>query len=186
MIQIRLIAWLFLLGQLPAQISEADAGKSQFLDKSAYFAYVDREFIFTIEIVKPGVPLFNFVSMVDNENRLIAENIRLTLGNRKSSVKLFAIETSDFQRPMSVVSIVMHPRSSFGFRLDGNFGNARELYGATIRMGKEDFGLVPLTQFDFELLVQKVNRINLGSPDFSEDWRVLRLEVLGSRSAARK
>jgi len=31
-----------------------------------------------------------------------------------------------------------------------------------------------------------VNRLNLASPDFSDDWRVLKLELLGSRSPARK
>jgi hypothetical protein len=186
MIRACLIAWFAFSAQLPEQIQVPSFNQSQPLEKSAYCAFVDREFIFTIEIVKPGVPLFNFVSMADEEHRLIAENIRLALGNRKSAVRVFAIETSEFQHPMSLVSLTMHPRSSFGFRLDGNFGNATEIFGANIRLGEEEFQLVPLTRFDFELLVKKVNRINLGSPDFSGDWRVLNLETLGSRSRTRR
>jgi hypothetical protein len=53
-------------------------------------------------------------------------------------------------------------------------------------LGDEDLKLAPLTSFDFEFLAARINRLNLGSPDFSEDWRVLRLEKLGSRSPARR
>jgi hypothetical protein len=154
------------------------------LEKSAYFAFVDHEYIFTIEVVKPGIPLLNFVSMTDQENSIPAKSVRLSLENRKVAAKSFTIETGD--QPISAFSTMVHPRSSFGLRLNGDFGDAKELSGATIQMGIEDFKLVPLRSFDFETLALKVNRINLGSPDFSDDWRVLRLELMGTRSPARK
>ncbi len=157
---------------------------NQPLEKSSYFAFVDHEYIFTIEMAKPGVPLLNFVSMTDQENTIPAKNIRLSLENRKVATKSFTIETGD--QPMAVFSTMVHPRSSFGFRLNGDFGDARELFGATIQMGGEDFKLIPLRSFDFETLAIKVNRINLGSPDFGDDWRILRLESMGTRSPARK
>jgi hypothetical protein len=156
------------------------------LEKSADFAFVDHDYIFTIEVVKPGIPLLNFVSMSDDEARIYAKDIRLTLANRKVNAKLLSIETGEFQRPMSVASLTIHPRSSFGVRIDGDFGDVRQLYGATIRLGDEDLQLAPLSSFEFEVLVAKVNRLNLGSPNFNEDWRVLKLEPLGSRSVARK
>jgi hypothetical protein len=163
-----------------------NTGEKQPLQKSAYFAFVDRDYILTIEVVKPGVPLLNFVSMFGEESRIYARDIRLTLDNRKVVPKLLSVETGDFRQPMSVASIAVHPRSSFGVRIDGDFGDAQQLYGATLRMGNEDFQLVPLSNFDFEALVLKVNRLNLGSPDFSDDLRVLKLEPMGSRSPARK
>jgi hypothetical protein len=155
-------------------------------DKSAYFAFVDRDYIFTIEVVKPGVPLLNFVSMSNDEARIYAKDIRLGLESRKAPVKLLSVETGEFQQSMSVTSIAIHPRSSFGVRLDGDFGDAKELSAATIRLGDEDLQLAPLSSFDFESLALKVNRLNLGSPDFSDDWRVLKLDVIGSRAPARK
>jgi hypothetical protein len=166
--------------QVPAPI------EPQSLEKSSYFAFVDRDYVFTIEIVKPGVPLLNFVSMTDAEARIHAKDIRLSLDNRKVSPVLISVETGQFRQPMSVPSIAVHPRSSFGVRLDGEFGDARQLYGASIRIGDDDFQLAPLSRFDFDALVLKVNRLNLGSPDFSDDWRVLRIEPLGSRTASRK
>jgi len=174
---------LGLLSQAPAETTPAE---KQMLEKSAYFAFVDRDYIFTIEVVKPGIPILNFVSMTEEDIRLSAKNVWLTLENRKAAANLFAIEPGDFQQAMVVPSLTIHPRSSFGIRLDGNFGKAEELYGATIRLGTEDLKLAPLTSFGFESLVLKVNSLNLGSPDFREDWRVLKLEVLGSRSPTRR
>jgi hypothetical protein len=156
------------------------------LEKSACFAFVDRDYIFTIEIVKPGVPLLNFVSMTDMEGRIQAKDIRLGLDNRKVAPTLISVETGQFQQPMSVTSIAVHSRSSFGVRLDGDFGDTRQLYGASIRVGDDDFRLVPLSRFDFEALVLKVNHLNLGSPDFSDDWRVLKIEPIGERTTARR
>jgi hypothetical protein len=80
----------------------------------------------------------------------------------------------------------MHPRSSFGFGLEGSFGKAEELYGAEIKLREEIFKLVPLSKFDFETLVLKVNRLNLRSPDFRDDFRVLDLKLMGQRSSQRR
>jgi hypothetical protein len=178
---------LLLLFALPGKMPQNTPGKAP-LDnsppsRSAYFAFVDHDYIFTIEVVKPGIPILNFVSMAEQDIVLTAKNVRLTLENRKAPAKLLAVEAGEYQQPMVVPSLTIHPRSSFGVRIEGDFGKATELLGASIRLGDEDLKLAPLTSFAFEALVLKVNRINLGSPDFSGDWRVLRLERLGSRSS---
>lgn len=180
-----LLVRLSLAAQLPSEPPSTAPGESPSLEKSSYFAFVDRDYIFTIEVVKPGVPLLNFVSMADEDVKLPAKNVRLSLENRKAAGKLFAVETADARQPMIVYSLALHPRSSFGVRLEGDFEKAKEFFGVTIRLGKEDLKLAPLTKFDFESLVLKVNGLNLGSPDFSDDWRVLKIEKMGSRSPAR-
>jgi len=186
MIHSILLFCFFLLPQTAPRLSRSSPTGKEPLEKSAYFVFVDRDYIFTIEVVKPGIPLLNFVSMSNEEARIYAKDIRLDLGNRKAIAKLLAIETGQFQQPMNLASIAVHAKSSFGVRLDGDFGDAKEIYGATIRFGAEDLQLVPLSNFDFENLVLKINRLNLGSPDFSDDWRVLKLETLGSRTPVRK
>jgi hypothetical protein len=151
------------------------------LDRSSYFAFVDKEFLFTIEFVKPGVPLFNFVSLVDKENNLLAKQVRMTFDNRKVPGTFFVVDTGDPKEPIIVPSVRMKPKSSFGVRLQGDFGNSMEAWGVSITVGEEDFRLVPLTSFEFENLALKINRLNMSSPDLSDDWRVLKLENLGSR-----
>lgn len=155
------------------------------IQKSAYFAFVDQDYIFTVEIVKPGVPLLNFVSMTEQDAKLQAKNVRFTLENRKVAAKTLAIETGVFSQAIDTFILTIHPRSAFGVRVNGEFDNAREFLGAAIRLENEELKLAPLASFDFEILVAKVNQINLGSPDFSEDWRVLRLKKMGERSPAR-
>jgi hypothetical protein len=155
-------------------------------EKSPYFAYVGREYIFTIEVVKPGTPLLNFVSVTDREENLAAKNVRLFLGNRQVPVKLFVVEADRYQQPLVISSVSVHPRSSFGFRLQGSFDDTTELYGVQIDLGGDIFKLAPLSKFAFETLVRKVDRLNLGSPDFRDDYRVLNLDLLGSRSSRRK
>jgi hypothetical protein len=51
-------------------------------------------------------------------------------------------------------------------------------------VGEEDLTLAPLTSLAFENLVLKVNQINLGSPDFRDDWHILKLEAIGTRAPA--
>jgi hypothetical protein len=170
-----------LLFLLPAVGSRVNAEEK--LEKSPYFAYVGREFIFTIEVVKPGVPLLNFVSMTDHKEKLQAKNIILILGNRRASTRLLHIETDRYQESIVVPTTSMNPRSSFGFRLEGNFGDAAELHGAEISLDAAKFTLAPLSKFDFETLVRKIDRLNLRSPDFRDDFRVLNLDLIGERSS---
>jgi hypothetical protein len=169
------------LGQGPPQPPGTE-GKP--LEKSAYFAFVDREFIFTLEVVKPGVPILNFVSLSDEEDSLFAKEIRVTFEDRRIPGRLFAADTGDPKQPIKMPSLHVHPRSSFGVRIEGEFDGAKELEGVEIRYGGETFKLAPLTSLGFENLVQKVNRINLGSPDFNDDWLILKFETLGTRSRA--
>ncbi|MDM7994706.1 MAG: hypothetical protein QUT30_03360 [Acidobacteriota bacterium] len=177
---------LFLLLLLTAHAQEKPASPRPPLEKSAYFAFVDRDYIFTIEVADPGVLLLNFVSMTNTPMKLVARDIRIGLQNRKTAVKLLSVETGDFNQPMRIGWLNILPRSSFGLRLTGDFGDAKEIYSAVLRLGDEDFTLAPLTSFDFEFLAARINRINLGSPDFSEDWRVLQFQKLGSRSSVRR
>jgi hypothetical protein len=156
------------------------------LDKSAYLAFVDRDYMFTIEMVKPGVPLLNFVSMSDTGKKLLARDVRLTLDDRQRAGTVFAVDTSDPKQPVRTSSLQIRPRSSFGVRLDGDFGSAKEISGAIVRLDAEEFGLALLSGPKFESLVLKINRINLGSPDFRDDWRLLNLEVLGTRKPVRR
>ncbi len=162
--------------------AKVDAGSR--IEKSAYFAFVDRDYILTFEIVAPGIPLLNFVSMTDTDAILSAKQVRLTLDNRKVPAQAFLIDTGNPKEPIAVPSLTMRARSSFGVRVRGEFAKESEVLGVTIRVGNEDLKLEPLTSLAFENLALKINRINLGSPDFRDDWQALKLEVLGSRSPA--
>jgi hypothetical protein len=179
---------LVILGSTLLQFPQPPSvqGGAEKMEKSAYFAFVDRDFIFTLELIDEGVPIVNFVSMVDEENRLQARLVRLSLENRKVPGKYFLVDTGNPEEPIIIPSLRVKPRSAFGVRVQGDFGKVREVMGVTVGLGLEDFNLVPMSSFDFEKLVLKVNGINLGSPNFRDDWRVLKLETMGSRKRLRR
>lgn len=164
----------------------ASAQPEKPLEKSAWFAYVDRDYIFTCEVTKPAQIIFNFVSMSDEEELLSAKLVRAAFETRKVPATFFSVDTGNPREPVIVPSIRLKPRSSFGVQLKGEFPAESELYGAVVGLSSEDFELVPLTSFEFENLALKVNRLNLGSPDFSDDWRVLKLEAMGNRKPVRR
>jgi hypothetical protein len=174
------------LSQMAAHLPQArnPEGQGGTPDRSAYYAFVDRDYIFTVEVVGPGTLLLNFVSMADETRPLTAKQVRIRLESRTVPVTSFLVETGDAKQPLVMASLSIRPRSSFGVRLQGEFGDVREVFGATVRLGEEEFRLAPLSSLAFENLVLKVNRINLGSPDFRDDWRVLKLEVMGTRGPA--
>jgi hypothetical protein len=187
-IQGLLLLWMVLAGPWISPYQDAgstapvpSASQGKPLEKGAYFAFVDREYIFTFEIIRPGVAILNFVSMADVEKSLLANQVRLSLENRKVTPKLFKVDTSDPKSPILVASMRIRPRSSFGVIISDVFGKESELYAVALRMGGEEFRLEAISGFEFEKLVLKVGKINLGSPDFSDDWRVLRLDYLGTR-----
>ncbi len=182
-----LLGWTIIFQALPlVAFGQARSGSGTDFEKSAYFAFVDRDYIFTVEVVNPGVPILNFVSMTDTTQSLPAKQIRLRLENRTVAASYFLVDTGDPKEPISAPTVTMRPRSSFGVRIQGSLEGARELYGVTLRVGDEDFKLAPLTSLAFENLVLKVDKINLGSPDFRDDWTALKLDVLGSRGPASK
>jgi hypothetical protein len=177
------LAWLSQVQPSSPQEQATSDGAGN-LEKSAYFAFVDRDYIFTFEVVAPGVPLLNFVSMTDDQKSLPAKVVRVALENRKVPAQSFLVDTGDPKEPLTLAALTMRPRSAFGVRVKGDFGTEKEVTGVTIKVGEEDFKLVPLTSLAFENLVLKVNRINLASPDFRDDWQALKLEVMGARGPA--
>ncbi len=156
------------------------------LEKSRFFAFVDRDYIFTLEMVEPGIPIFNFISMADKESALLAKQVRLSLENRKVPAKFFVVDTGNPKEPVIIPTVRIRARSSFGMRLQGEFGKEKELMGVAVTLESEDFSLVALSSFDFENLALKLNRLNLRSPDFNDDWRVLKLTTLGVRAPVRR
>jgi len=180
------LCWAQAVQQPPGAAPAPPKADGKPLEKSAYYAFVDREYIFTCEVIKPGIPLFNFVSMADKEGLLPAKQVRLAFELRKAPARFFVVDTGDPKQPVTTPSLRIRARSSFGVRLQGDFPSERDLYGVAVELGGEEFKLVPLSSFDFENLVLKVNRLNLGSPDFADDWRVLKIEVMGTREPVRR
>lgn len=176
-----LLWWVSLSGDMEAQTTTTLV-QEKAKPTGKWFAFVDYEFLFTLELVRPGTPILNFVNMGRSSPYLNVSEIRLVSGIKLYRPQLFRIDTSDDKDPMRIASLHVLPKSSFGLTLMGQ--DIRELESidkVTIKLGSNQFYLQALEEAAFETLVKKVNQISLISPDIREDFRVLDLRPLGRR-----
>lgn len=147
-----------------------------------HFAYVDARFIFTLELYNERTPILNFVNITDEQHLLRPADIELVAEGRRYRVKFLSVDTGAGQDQVLVPSIKMHPRSSFGILLKGDFEGLKSLDRVAIRFEREVYELAALSPLDFEFLVQKINKVNLNSPNIEEDYSILGIEHLGKRT----
>jgi hypothetical protein len=148
-----------------------------------HFIFLDQEIILTLELVRPGVPIFNFVNLGNGSFLLQASNVRIISGIKLYRPNLFDIDTSTRNDPLRVSAIKVHPHSSFGLTLKGNIEAITEIDRVTIELGPDRFELQSISTQDFEALSAKISKLSLISPDIRDDFRVLEIKSLGSRKA---
>ena len=147
------------------------------------FAFVDYDFIFTLELVRPGVPILNFVHAGKGNYFLKADEIRIIAGIKLYRPRLFEVDTSVAKDPMRISGLRVHPHSSFGLTLVGDLAGLEAIDKVTVKLGADLFQLQPMDKTAFEVLAKQVNQLNLLSPDIREDFRVLEIRPCGSRKA---
>jgi hypothetical protein len=146
-----------------------------------HFIFLDQEFILTLELVRPGIPIFNFINLGNGTFQLPATDIRMISGIKLFRPELFDVETSNRQDPLRVGSLKVRPHSSFGVTLKGNLESVQEIDRVTVELGLNRFEMQAISLPEFESLSRKIAQLNLISPDIREDFRVLELKPLGTR-----
>ena len=69
--------------------------------------------------------------------------------------------------------------SFIGLELLGSFNDFAEPASVSIDLGENRFELKSVDCAEFERLAEKINRINVDSPDVREDFEVLEINPLG-------
>ncbi len=180
------MAWILLAAPLAAQTGPAPGGSGAGGETKAskrHFAFVDFDFIFTLELVRPGVPILNFVLPGKGNYFLKADDIRILAGIKLYRPRLMEVDTGQARDSMRISGIQVHPHSSFGLTLLGDFAGVDAIDRVSIRMGSNQFQLEAIDGESFEVLARQVNRLNLLSPDIREDYRVLKILPRGRRTA---
>lgn len=172
-----LSTWVALEGLPPA------GAQTQEQPSRRHFIFLDQEIILTLELVRPGVPIFNFVNLGNGSYLLQASDVRIISGIKMHRPVLFDVETSTRDDPLRVSAIKVHPHSSFGITLKGNIEGIAEIDRVTVELGPSRFELQSLSPQGFEALSRKISKLNLISPDIRDDFRVLELNTIGSRKA---
>lgn len=177
----QLLLVLTLLGPFSWVCGQSDAPST-----SRCHAYIDYEFIWTLEMVQSQagkrVPILNVISFRSGEWEFRPNQVHLyNKDKREAKVEKFSIDTGIPEEPYLTEFIKILGNSFIGFDLIGRFDQFPELSQVAIDLGEHRFILQPLDCLQFEALVDKINNVNFDSPDVREDFLVLRIDPLGKK-----
>ena len=174
-----LILLLFISAPLSAQATESPSA-------ATCFVFIDTQYIWTLEAVTTPdnrtVPILNILTLDRGEWDFRPVQVTLVNeGGKIADVKRFSINTGVDGEPYLTNYLKVLGNNFIGVDLIGNFEAFRQLKEVRIELGKDLFRLTPVHPAAYEVLVSKINQINLASPDIREDFKVLGINLLGER-----
>lgn len=147
---------------------------------SRYFAYIDGEVIWTVENSQGQPPILNIVTFSDVTSPLRPAQIRIyDPRGKRLEVRELKIETGDPKDPYRTKNLRVLGRSFIGVLIEMKDAGFDEASRVEIHWNGRVYELTPLNALDFNILAEKINNININSPDIRDDFRVLKLETLG-------
>lgn len=148
--------------------------------------FVDYENIWTLEMVQDSdgkrIPILNVITFQEGEQDLRPRQIHLfNQKGKEAKVKKFSLDTGIPDEPYATNFIKVLERSFIGLDLKGNFDDFGEPSQVDIDLGELRFQLQATTCEEFEILAEKINNINVDSPDIKEDFYLLKIEPIGKK-----
>ena len=153
--------------------------------------FVDYENIWTLEMVQDSdrkrTPILNVITFQEGEQALRPRQVHLfNQKGKEAKVKKFSLDTGVPDEPYTTNFIKVLDRSFIGLDLKGNFGDFAEPSQVDIDLGELRFELQAIDCEEFEILAEKINNINVDSPDIKEDFCLLKIEHVGKKELKAK
>lgn len=158
-------------------------------ERSNCHIFIDHEIIWTVEVVEElgqaPVPIVNIITFEMGEALLRPKQIRLfNQQEQTAEIKRFKIDTGFDPYFTSYLRVL--PSSLIGFDLEGRFKGFIEPSKVTIELAETEYMLQAVDCLDYEMLAERINKINFDTPDVREDFSVLRIPHVGSRGRVKK
>jgi hypothetical protein len=157
------------------------------IESSLCLAFVDYDFIWTLETVRSGssvTPILNGVCLSAGEWELSPDQIRLLDDQgRELSVQEFSLDSGDPANPFLSTYVKLRGGDAMGVDLVGDFSTVDSLKQMSIEIGKDRFILYPMDCNEFEVLLDKVSRLEFGSSNLVTAYQTLNLRLFGEREA---
>ncbi len=163
------------LGTLPAQPSGVD---------SQCLLFVDFDFIWTLEVVREqdkSVPILNVISLQRGQWELEPAGIRLVRGKKEFQVTDFSVDSGDPANPLITKYLGIRGPDSVGVDLVGDFGEVDALSEVAIELGKDRFILDALDCKNYDTMLDKLGRLQLGGGNQVNDFEALGIQLFGRR-----
>lgn len=157
-------------------------------EPSRCHVFIDEENIWTLEMVRDKnhkrVPLMNIITLSQGKWEFRPPQVRiLDASGKEARVKRFSIDTGVPDAPYPTEFMTVQGNSFIGLDLVGNFEDFGEPSQVVIDLGKNRFILQPLDCLEYDTLAEKINSINIDSPDIRDDFEVLKISTAGIRKA---
>lgn len=149
-------------------------------------AFVDDRNIWTLEIVEDSrrniVPILNIITFRQGEWEFRPPQIHIrNEKGRKARVEKFSLDTGVPDEPYLMEYFRVLGNSFIGLELMGQFRDFAEPAEVAIDLGEFRYQLQPIDCLDFDTLAQKIDQVNIDSPDISEDFYVLKIDFIGRK-----
>ncbi len=155
------------------------------LKASLCHAFVDYDFILTLEVVRSKAtvtPIFNMVSLAAGEWELQPGQFKVVDSQGKPvPVENFSFDTGDPNNPQRAPYLKLRGGDSAGFDLVGPFSTVDAISRVSLDLGKERLVLEPMDCDAFEDLLDRVSRLDFGSGNVMGAFQTLNLQLMGER-----
>ncbi len=157
-------------------------------EASRCHVFIDDENIWTLEMVQDRdhrrVPIMNIITLTRGKWEFRPPQVRVfNAKGKEARVKKFSLDTGVPEEPYRTEFMAVQGNAFIGLDLVGDFEDFGEPSQVTIDLGKNRFTLQPLDCLKYEALTEKINNINIDSPNIREDFEVLKISAEGTKRA---
>jgi len=154
-------------------------------EPSRCLAFVDYDFIWTLEVVKTKAgqtPILNAVALGAGEWELQPRQIHLlAAGGTEYKVESFSFDSGDQKNPFTAPYFKVRGGEFAGIDMVGDFSKLDLLEAVQIDFPRERFVLQTVNCDTFDELAGQIGQIEIGSGNMTEVFRLLNIPLLGSR-----
>jgi len=178
---------LFLIAsQLPLSYDK----EIQEVEASRCHIFIDYSNIWTLEVVeqfgRPPVAILNVITFNEEEQAFKPEQVQIyNTQGMSAEIEKLSIDTGVSGDPYITNYLKILPNSFIGMDLVADMSKFEEPDRVSVELGESEFFLMPVDCLDFETLAQRIDSINVNSPNIREDFDVLNIPQLGRKGERR-
>jgi len=155
-------------------------------ETSRCHVFIDDQNIWTVEILEDPngdiVPILNIITFSPGGWDFRPQEIYIyNQQGKAATVERFSMYTGVPGEDYLMQYLKIRGNSFIGLDLLGEFDDFTEPTRVAIDLGEDRFQLKPLDCIDYDALAEKIDRINVDSPNLWEDFDVLQIKFLGEK-----
>ncbi len=152
-----------------------------------HFLYAQYDFILTFELTAQKEAILNVVNFTSRTYYIRTQHILLVDASDKPiKVDKIVMETGNPADPFRTSNMKILPNSFIGLVIQGDFSSVDKMKSVSVQIGDSVYRLESLSDLQFNISADKINKMNFDSPDVREDFRVLKMEFFGRKEPAKE